>query len=298
MKGSFDEHDNYFLGLPRELRDHIYEYHINQLTVNHITDPVRTRPINLDQSELHFMSDDFWGLGLDRVWRNFKEVRGLHPFSAAYDPDISPELEEVYLRNSTFHTAIKCAGNSAGTKDPLFKFLDSIGRDAVGRLGNLQLRILTYSLDTDFELLLNPEAFHDPKFAAMFEEERLNLRSEMRACAARLARLLAAYKFSGKIGLLGEFTDKQGLFDVGVVKKGLEVAHAAFRKGKEWKDIREEVLQGEVMDSVVKFPAAGKPTLFIRCARKTKEADSNGKATEVQNEDIKWCFVNVDFSGK
>ncbi|KAL1639944.1 hypothetical protein SLS58_007370 [Diplodia intermedia] len=278
-KSSFEGADNYLLALPRELRDRVYEYHIHQLTFNYISNPTCNHVTNLTQTELHFIGH-MSGAGLDTNWRAFKEARGLHPLSDGYDPQVSPELEQAYLRTSTFHTAVKLAADSKGVKSSLLKCLENIGRGAAGQICNLQLRILTYSPESYTELICNPDALHDADFATMVAEERLDQRNEMRHCAARLAKLLRAYRFCGRLGLVGQYMGERGVFfSATVMKKGLEVADAALRKGMDWKDVIQEVLVGEEMDALVRFSA--EPTVTV--------------VTSV-NTEIEWCFVNVDFS--
>ncbi|KAL0257510.1 hypothetical protein SLS55_008324 [Diplodia seriata] len=278
-KSSFEGADNYLLALPRELRDRVYEYHINQLTFNYISNPTCNHVTNLTQTELHFIGCSISGAGLDSNWRAFKEARGLHPLSDGYDPQVSPELEQAYLRTSTFHTAVKLAADSKGVKNPLRKFLENIGGDA-GQICNLQLRILTYSPESYTELICNPDALFDADVLTMVAEEGLDLRNEMRHCAARLAMMLRAYRFCGQIGLVGQYMDEEDVFfSVTVIKKGLEVADVAFRKGMEWRDVIQEVLVGEEMDALVRFST--EPTRTV--------------ATSAYTE-IEWCFVKVDFS--
>lgn len=172
------------------------------------------------------------------------------PFYDVYDDDSSPELEAAYLRNGTFHTSIFCNIADDGSSS-LRRFLACLKPALAQHIHWLQLR---FPMDED------PDAV---SFVKLQDTDRkrptpllpatitFNMHLSLRACTAELVDLFIQFGFPGRIALCVETSKNERVYDVTLVKLGLEVADKAWKRDTDKNRAVREVLKGEEMVAAV-----------------------------------------------
>lgn len=232
----------------------------------------------LDQTELHFAGQGFISKGLDNVWHDFREAHDLFPSSKSFDEQISPELESAYLRNSTFHTTVLCSlVGCAQSGLEIRRFFKALNPAVAHHFRRLQLRFIADQLPGMVSLhdLLKQDSERDWPLVPVPISR--NNRLILRCCARDLVELLIEFGFYGRIALLGEVSTRHRIYNVTVVKLGLEVADKTWKGGKAKEEVLKKVMEIDVTVAV---------------------ADQDGIPDEDAEADSldAWRFIDVDFS--
>lgn len=77
-----------------------------------------------------------------------------------------------------------------------------------------------------------------------------NNRLILRCCARDLVELLIEFGFYGRIALLGEVSTRHRIYNVTVVKLGLEVADKTWKGGKAKEEVLKKVMEIDVTVAV------------------------------------------------